>query len=170
MPPRGGRVCPPGASRPALWASSAGGLQPPDPRGLRAPLWPLNASTGPLRPVWQVAGVRSLLRRLRASKGLWRPVLDVVLFLKFKNLWSKQGAVGKSRTGAAGRPRPQAVDGGLVHGSLAQAVERIQRGTGGGPPLGGGDRGQSPLVGISGEAPKRIFYLSACSKPCFRFA
>ena len=137
--------------------------------------------------------------------------------MKFKNLWSKQGAVGKSRTGAAGRPRPQAVDGGLVHptprrasagwatrsvvhasasvlavgksrtgaagrprpqavdgglvhGSLAQAVERIQRGTGGGPPLGGGDRGQSPLVGISGEAPKRIFYLSACSKPCFRFA
>ena len=125
----------------------AGGLQPPDPWGLRPPA-AAERGHGPPALVWQ-------------GKGGW---------LKFKKSWSKQGAVGKARTGAAGRPRPQAVDGGLVHGSLAQAVERIQRGTGGGPPLGGGDRGQSPLVGISGEAPKRIFYLSACSKPCFRFA
>ncbi len=80
------------ASRPALWASSAGGLQPPDPRGLRPPV-AAERGHGPPAMVWQ-------------CKGVW---------LRFKKSWSKQGAVGKARTGAAGRPRPQAVDGGLVH-------------------------------------------------------
>ena len=65
--PQGGAYVP-GASRPALWASSAGGLQPPDPQGLRAPLWPLNASTGPLRPVWQVGG------------AAWAPVASESLY------------------------------------------------------------------------------------------
>lgn len=35
--PRRGANRAPKASRPALWASSAGGLQPPDPLGLRPP-------------------------------------------------------------------------------------------------------------------------------------
>jgi hypothetical protein len=36
------------------------------------------------------------------------------------------------------------VDGGLVHGSVAQTVGSIQRGAGGGPPLAGATGGAAP--------------------------
>lgn len=149
MPPRGGRVCPPGASRPALWASSAGGLQPPDPQGLRAPLWPLNASTGPLRPVWQVGGAAWAPV---ASESLYGPLvtcsagLGVFVEIQKFVVEARRGGQVPDR-----RSRPSTAAGGG-----RGACPRLPRPGGGahsagggwGAPACGGDRGQSPLVGI----------------------